>query len=283
MTGKKRFMEAGKRRDENRENIATVDFQLTDERLIAAEEALGKSAQNEALRNELISKFDEYKILVQLWHPLYRQATTVSALQKEAENVLTRLRDGGDLFSILNSNPFKKPNDNDVTEHNRRITERHENTLRRRLLGDDSDGPTKSERETDTPAKHEIAKRRKRKAVKLNARISGELLSHLLHHGVVPEMPELEAVKRAIGELLEMPRDKPGRPKEYSRDWFLRALAAIFERETGMAASSSKGWRRGQGRFMDLCRAMLIPTDDFQYEEAEAIGKTFERIGGGGS
>ena len=82
---------------------------------------------------------------------------------------------------------------------------------------------------------------------------------------------------------MEMPRDKTGRSKEYSRDWFLRALAAIFERETGMAASSSKGWRRGQGRFMDLCRAMLIPTDDFQYEEAEAIGKAFERIGGGGS
>ena len=130
------------------------------------------------------------------------------------------------------------------------------------------------------PTKHEREKRNKRMAVKLNQGISDELRHYFFLEGIDPEKPELAAVTAAVAGLMDMSRRKPGRPKEYSRDWFLSELAMIFKRETGKPASHSDKWQQGAGPFMDLCRAMLIPASDFKNAGAEAIGKAFQRLNG---
>jgi hypothetical protein len=280
---KKRYMGAVKVRDENSDGNPYPDFDLDEERLRAAENALGSHINNEALRNELSEKLYHYRLRLTLWNPQQIQAKTVSEMKKEAEQVMARIRNGGDLFSILNSKPYQKESDRDASEHARRTLEKHENTVKDRLEKSKSkpagcDEPTKLERETSNPTKHNQAKRRKKKAAKLNSGISGELLTHLLRHGVDPETPDLAGVNDAFEKLLDIPTTKPGRPTDYSRDWFLNQLAIIFLRETGETASSSKDWIRGQGRFMDLCRPMLIPSDNFKHEDAETIGKAFERL-----
>jgi hypothetical protein len=133
-------MWALKRRDENRKIAAFHTFELNENRLLAAEDALGCSANNEKLREELTAKFNFYQDMLILWHPLYQGAKTISALQDEFESVIARIERGGDLYSILNSKKFQKTSGSELNEHKRRLSDMHNNTVRRRTRGVDT-GP----------------------------------------------------------------------------------------------------------------------------------------------
>jgi hypothetical protein len=127
-------------------------------------------------------------------------------------------------------------------------------------------GPRKKEQNT------------KQKAVALNAGISGELLNYLIHREVDPESPNLEKVMTALTDLKDTPRKKTGRPEEYARNGLLLELIKIYERETGKLATSSSNDSRANGHFMDLCRAMMIPSHSFMDADGLAIEKALNRI-----
>jgi|TARA_B100000315_G_scaffold128968_1_gene118621 hypothetical protein len=224
-TGK--ILGATKRRGSTKRN----SFELSEARLQKAEKALGSLPDNTALRNELLSAFDQYQGLNSLW----QQAPTPGKFLKECDAVLARLNEGANPFTVLNARPPK-----------------------------------------ETSRKHKQNK--KQQAVEFDSGISGELLSYLLHRGIDPKSPQSSEVIAALELLRNTPRKKTGRPEEYARDSLLLELAKIYERETGKPATYSSNVGRTTGEFMDLCRAMIIPSSNFMDADGLAIEQAWKRL-----
>ena len=202
-------------------------FELSDERLQVAEKALGSQPHNSAIRDELLSAFNQFQGLYSLW----QQAPTPGKLLDECEKVLNRLKKGANILSVLNAREYQN-----------------------------------------------AAGQKDKKAQKLNAGISGELLSYLILHGVDPDAPQKSKIIDVVSRIIELPRKKTGRPEEYARDGFLLDLAKIFKRETGKDATSSINNGRASGDFMELCRAMMIPSNSFMDADGLAIEKAWTRL-----
>ncbi len=215
-----------------------VDFKLSEERLLVAENALGSKPNNKALRKVLAEAFDHYQGMQSYWE----QSPSVANVQDEAGKVLARLKRGADPLRVLNSNLYTKPKPS---------------------------GDTLGVRKA---AQEAILK------IKLNSGISEELLSLLRHQGIDSDTPDLEKLNSVLNILKETPRVKTGRPEEYPRDGMLLQLIEIYEVETGDVATYSSNTGRSEGPFMDLCRAMLSPANDFMTINALDIEQAVKRL-----
>ncbi len=215
-----------------------IDFELSEERLLAAEHALGSNPNNKALRKVLAETFDHYQGMQSYWE----QSPSAATVRDEAGKVLARIKRGADPLRVLNSNPYTKPK------------------------------PSKDILDGNKATRKAIIK------IKLNSGISDELLSLLRHQGIDSDTPDIEELTTVLSILKNTPRVKTGRPEDYPRDGMLLQLIKIYEAETGTAATYSSNIGRSEGAFMDLCRAMLIPTNDFMAMNALNIEQALKRL-----
>ncbi len=215
-----------------------TDFKLSEDRLHVAECALGSTENNNVLRKILTDVFDHYQGVQSYWE----QSPSTAAVQGEAGKVLARLKRGADPLRVLNSHQY-----------------------------------TKSKKSDDTCEDGQITKQAMTK-IKLNSGISEELLSQLRHQGIDSDAPHLEDLISALTKFKNKIRVKTGRPEEYPRDGMILQLMKIYEEETGNAATYSSNTGRSEGPFMDLCRAMLIPADDFMAMDAFYIEQALKRL-----
>ena len=99
MKNPQKALGAAKERTKTKETFA-----LNEERLRFIENALGSQPNNKNLREELLELASQYRGLLSLWE----QAPSINAMQDEAGKVLARLKNGADLFVVLNSGPYRK-------------------------------------------------------------------------------------------------------------------------------------------------------------------------------
>ncbi|WP_373085282.1 hypothetical protein [Sneathiella sp.] len=214
-----------------------TDFILSEERLLAAERALDSTPNNKVLRKVLADAFDLYQGMQSYWE----QSPSNAVVREEAGKVLARIKRGADPLRVLNARPYTKPN-----------------------LSDDPRDGTKATLMALTK-------------IKLNSGVSEELLTQLRYQGIDSDNPNVEHLISALTDLKNALRPKTGRPEEYPRDGMLLQLIKIYETETGNEATYSSNIGRSEGPFMDLCRAMLSPANDFMTINALDIEQALKR------